>query len=113
MGASDIFILPSKHEGAPRVVLEAMAMGLPVVASAVGGIPEVIDDGVTGVLLKESTGREIASVFRQLMSGSRESNEMGAVARRYVMEHRSFKPLLARLIGLHLEVAKRSTGVGG
>jgi glycosyltransferase involved in cell wall biosynthesis len=113
MGASDIFILPSKHEGAPRVVLEAMAMGLPVVASAVGGIPEVIDDGVNGVLLKESTGREIASVFRQLMSGSRESNEMGAVARRYVMEHRSFKPLLARLIGLHLEVAKRSTGVGG
>jgi glycosyltransferase involved in cell wall biosynthesis len=113
MAASDIFILPSKHEGAPRVVLEAMAMGLPVVASAVGGIPEVVDDGVNGVLLKESTGREIASVFRNLMSGNREAKEMGAVARRYVMEYRSFKPLVGRLIDLHMEVAERSAGVGG
>jgi glycosyltransferase involved in cell wall biosynthesis len=110
MSASDLFILPSKHEGAPRVVLEAMAMGLPVVASAVGGIPEVVDDGVNGLLLKESTGGEIASVFRDLMSGDRGGKEMGAVARRYVVEHRSFKPLVAQLISLHEKVAMRSAG---
>jgi glycosyltransferase involved in cell wall biosynthesis len=51
LAASDIFILPSRTEGLPIALLEAMATGLPVIATHVGGIPEVVVDGETGILL--------------------------------------------------------------
>jgi glycosyltransferase involved in cell wall biosynthesis len=50
MAASDTLIVASAHEGFPYVILEAMALGVPVIAPAVGGIPEVVDDGRTGLL---------------------------------------------------------------
>lgn len=108
LSASDIFVLPSKHDAIPRVVLEAMAMELPVVGSSIGGIPEAIDDGSNGLLLKENTGDEIAHVFRRAMSNHHEFEAMGAAARRYVLENHSFKPLVTRLIDLHEQVAMSS-----
>jgi glycosyltransferase involved in cell wall biosynthesis len=49
----DVLVIPSEHEGMPRVLLEAFSAGLPVLAFPVGGIPEVIEDGVTGFLAKD------------------------------------------------------------
>src|SRR5204863_326431 len=51
LGDADIFVMPSYSEAFPNALLEAMAAGLPVVASAVGGIPEMIDDARTGFLI--------------------------------------------------------------
>ena len=49
--AADLFLLPSKFEGMPMTIIEAMGTGLPIVASAVGGVPDMLEDGVSGMLV--------------------------------------------------------------
>lgn len=67
MGALDLFILPSHREGLPLVVLEAMAAGIPTVASSVGGIPEIISDGNNGYLIHPHNLDEITEKVCELL----------------------------------------------
>jgi len=72
MSASDIFVLPSLSEGFPMVILEAMASGLPIVATKVGGIPEVVKDGENGLLVEPKNSKQIAEKVLLLL----ENNEL-------------------------------------
>jgi glycosyltransferase involved in cell wall biosynthesis len=72
MAACDIFVLNSSYEGFPHVVLEAMCTGLPVVATAVGGTPELVRDGENGVLIAPSAAGTLANVLLRLVSSSEE-----------------------------------------
>ncbi len=78
---ADLFALSSRWEGLPYVILEAMAYGLPVVATSVDGVPEAVEDGVTGVLVPpgdpKPLGREIVGLLRD----KDERQAMGAAAR--------------------------------
>jgi glycosyltransferase involved in cell wall biosynthesis len=73
----DIFVLPSRTEGCPIVVLEAMAMGIPVIATNVGGTPELIEDNVTGLLVQSNAPDELARSIVELLTDRERAEKMG------------------------------------
>ena len=89
----DIFVLPSIAEGVPVTVLEAMAMRKPVVASAVGGLPEIIDDQ-SGILIKAESSLLLAEALIDLTDNMEKSREMGLQARRRALDHFSLSMMV-------------------
>lgn len=84
--AFDIFVQPSLHEGLPNTVLEAMAAGLPVVATAVGGTPEAVVDGETGLLVPSRDPDALARAIIQLLGDRDLRRKMGQAGRDRVAE---------------------------
>ena len=76
MAAADIIVLPSISEGFPIVLLEAMAMGKPVVATKVGGIPEIVDEKV-GILVGPKNPRRLADAIEKLLSDEKLRKKLG------------------------------------
>jgi glycosyltransferase involved in cell wall biosynthesis len=68
MNACDVLCLPSLSEGLPNVALEAMACGLPVVASRVGGVPEIVEHGVNGLLVPPADPHALAAALREALT---------------------------------------------
>jgi glycosyltransferase involved in cell wall biosynthesis len=79
--AFDVFALPSLFEGMPVSLLEAMAAGLPSVASRVGGVPEVATDGVDALLVPPADEAELAAALVALLTDDARRSDMGAAAR--------------------------------
>lgn len=82
--AADVLAVPSRSEGMSNVVLEAMSSGLAVVATAVGGTPELLTDGATGRLVAADRPDELAAAIRELLSHPDAAGSLGAAARRAV-----------------------------
>jgi glycosyltransferase involved in cell wall biosynthesis len=83
----DLFVLPSISEGIPMVLLEALALARPVIASRVGGIPEVIEHGVSGLLIAPGREDELAKTCIALMDDPDCARRLGAAGRQRVVEH--------------------------
>ncbi|MGH7380644.1 MAG: glycosyltransferase [Candidatus Methylomirabilales bacterium] len=86
LGLMDLFVLPSLSEGIPMVLLEALALARPVVASRVGGIPEVIEHRVSGILVTPGREEELAQNCIALMDDSGWAQRLGAAGRKRVEE---------------------------
>lgn len=92
LAASDLFVLPSQRDpagnldGLPTVLLEAMAMGKATVATRIGGTPLVIDEGVNGVLCPPGDGPALTAAIAALLADGPRRAQMGAAARRAVVE---------------------------
>jgi glycosyltransferase involved in cell wall biosynthesis len=86
----DLLVQSSFTEGLPNVLLEAFAAGVPVVATAVGGTPELVDDGVSGFLVPAGDPAALASRIHQVLASEQERQEMGRRGRDRVVREFSF-----------------------
>jgi glycosyltransferase involved in cell wall biosynthesis len=103
----DLFVLPSFTEGMPNVVLEAMAAGVPVVATAVGGTPELVVDGVTGYLVGPGDADALARRVADVLASSELARTMGQQGQErvealytFAEQSRQYQELFASLCGV-------------
>lgn len=82
LSALDLFVLPSRNEGMGRVLVHAMAMGTPIVATRVGGIPEVLGEGETGLLVAPDDPAELAAAIERLLTDRALAGKIGEAGRR-------------------------------
>jgi glycosyltransferase involved in cell wall biosynthesis len=106
LASIDIFVMPSTAEGLPNSLLEAMAMGKPVVATEVGGIPELIKNGRTGLLVPPRNPEALATAIRDLISNDQLAAKMGQAARSFVLNNYSIVEIAQKWQTLYLSILR-------
>ncbi|NOY35826.1 MAG: glycosyltransferase family 4 protein [bacterium] len=99
--AFDIFVLSSLKEGLPYVLLEAGLAELPIAASKVGGIPEIIENGKNGILINPASADEFARAIKKLADNSETHAKLAAAARQKILQDFSFEKMLGATINLY------------
>lgn len=102
--ACDVMALPSLSEGLPNVILEAMAFGVPVVASQVGGVPEIIDHGINGLLIESASSTNLAQALIKLANDPHLAKKLAQQARLDVQHRFDADIQTKRLMTLYHEV---------
>lgn len=95
VGVFDLYVQPSRFEGMPNSLLEAMAAGCPVIASAVDGNCELIDDGVNGWLVPENDPQRLADAIQRAFNNPIEAKRFRFEARKHVLKNFSFETIIA------------------
>lgn len=108
LAATDVFAMPSLWEGLPLSMVLAMGAGLPVVASRVAGIPEVVEDGKTGLLVPPGDATALGAALAQLLSDAGLRTRLGAAARDFVVPRFGAESYVNAIVALYdsLLVAK-------
>lgn len=101
LAASDVFVLTSNWEGLPLTIIEAMLAGLPVVATRVGGVPELIEDGVTGFLVPRQEPEDLADVLRRFVMDENMTSRMGQAGKEKAMREFSLGQMLSQVQALY------------
>ena len=101
LAGCEVFCLPSSSEGLPIVVLEAMAQGRPVVATAVGGTPELVVHGETGLLVPPGDVDALAGALSELLLNPERAQRMGRAGRERVEQHFRAETSTARVLALY------------
>jgi glycosyltransferase involved in cell wall biosynthesis len=105
LAGCDVFCLPSSAEGLPVVVLEAMAAARPVVASAVGGTPEAVVDGETGVLVPPGDADALAAALADVLADPARARTLGEAGRERVLREFSAQRATERILDLYNSVS--------
>jgi glycosyltransferase involved in cell wall biosynthesis len=100
----DVFVLPSLSEGLPNVLLEAMAAARPVVATAVGGVPELVTDGASGLLVSPGSSDEIAGAIKRLLSDTELAGKLASSGQETVRRSYSFDIQCRLLVEVYARV---------
>lgn len=105
LAAADALLLPSRWEGLPYVVLEAMAAGLPVVSTPVDGARDLVEDGATGFLAREVTAEALrVAILRWAATDTRERGRMAAAARERVASRYTIERMVEGLLDVYREL---------
>lgn len=105
LAALDVFVLPSRTEGMSNALLEAMAMALPVVATAVGGTPEVVADGRSGLLVPADDAAAMTRAIDRVLAEPAFGATLGGAARRVVEDRYGARNMVRRLEAVYAAVA--------
>jgi glycosyltransferase involved in cell wall biosynthesis len=105
----DVLVVPSMTEGSPLIVLEAMAAGLPVVASDVGGVPDQARHGEEGLLVPPGDPEALAGAMGELLRDPRRARRLGAAGRRRTENGFSHETLVRRIEGVYRAVLEAKT----
>lgn len=106
----DIFAMPSRQEGLGLSIMEAQAAGLPVVASRVGGIPSLIEDGKTGVLVEPENSSDLAEAIVKLFGDRDRLKEIGAAGRTFIQKTYSADKMVDKIEELYKRLVKKDHG---
>jgi len=104
LSACDIFILSSDWEGVPMTILESMAAGKPVIATAVGGVPELVEDSITGLLVPPQDIQALSKAMVKLANDSSLREEMGKEGRKRALERFDINLIARQYEELYLKV---------
>jgi glycosyltransferase involved in cell wall biosynthesis len=99
----DVMVSSSRQEGLPMAILEGMASGLPLVATAVGDVPTVVRDGVTGLLVPPDDAERLAAAMLELLRDAALRARLGAAARRLIAEEYSAQRMVADYLQVYQE----------
>lgn len=105
--ALDVVVLTSRNEGTPVALIEAGAAAVPVVATGVGGVPEVVKEGATGLIVPPNDPGATAAAVLTLLENPHRARSMGATARDWVRKEFSADRLIEDLAGLYAELLAR------
>jgi glycosyltransferase involved in cell wall biosynthesis len=108
--AADVFVASSLHDNLPNTILESFASGTPVVAFDVGGIPDAVRPGVTGLLAKPGDSASLRVAIENLLSNDDRRREMSSNCRRIAVQEYSLKIQAQRYIELYQRMLHRSEG---
>jgi glycosyltransferase involved in cell wall biosynthesis len=103
----DIFVLPSLKEGLPYVLLEAGLAELPVIATDVGGIPEIIEDEKTGLLINPAKPKEIADAIEKLIKDEKLRKTLAQNLHQKILQEFSFEKMLKRTLATYEDKTSR------
>ena len=104
LSSANIFVLPSRWEGLPVSLLEAMGMGLPVIATRVEGVEEVVQDGVQGLLVPPEDSAALAAALEELIDHPDLRHRMGVAARMRIEESYTADIMCEKYLGVMLEL---------
>jgi len=102
----DLFVLPTLEEALGTSFIEAMAMGKPVIGTRVGGVSEVVKDGISGILVEPENPNALAEAIIYLLKDRDKREEMGRMGRRIVEEGYNLDIMVKRLYGLYSSLLK-------
>ena len=101
---ANLFVFPSRHEGMPNAVLEAMACGLPVIASRIAGNEELVLPGETGILVPSEDVGALKNALEDFISDATRRQAMGEAARRHVEQHYAWHQIARKYLTLMQEL---------